>query len=188
MKRLDFEQMTEDQAFCYQLLSDWLGGKHHVPPVRENGTGIKISVYSGMLSTFDFNKLTSLVFFCHDRCVRAEIISSGPQMVGIALWRRHKQDGSMSDPDYHPTIEQALLRHRHKCPLPACFPVDLEALHDPDFSDGLTSAEHLDVLRGGPDPRRAGRSPAPLPVAVSERLPDPRPESQGGDCNAEGMC
>jgi len=26
------------------------------------------------------------------------------------------------------------------------------------------------------------------PVAVSERLPDPRPESEGGDCDAEGRC
>jgi len=30
--------------------------------------------------------------------------------------------------------------------------------------------------------------PAVVPVAVSERLPDPRPESEGGDCDAEGRC
>jgi len=28
----------------------------------------------------------------------------------------------------------------------------------------------------------------PEPVPVSERLPDPRPESEGGDCDAEGRC
>lgn len=28
----------------------------------------------------------------------------------------------------------------------------------------------------------------PEPVPVSERLPDPRPKSEGGDCNAEGRC
>jgi hypothetical protein len=32
-------------------------------------------------------------------------------------------------------------------------PVDLAALHDPTFSDGLTPSQLLDVLRGGPDPR-----------------------------------
>ena len=31
-------------------------------------------------------------------------------------------------------------------------------------------------------------SPAVVPVAVSERLPDSRPESEGGDCDAEGRC
>jgi hypothetical protein len=32
-------------------------------------------------------------------------------------------------------------------------PVNLAELRDPDFSDGLTASQHLDVLRGGPDPR-----------------------------------
>ena len=32
-------------------------------------------------------------------------------------------------------------------------PVNLADLRDPDFSDGLTASQHLDVLRGGPDPR-----------------------------------
>jgi hypothetical protein len=31
-------------------------------------------------------------------------------------------------------------------------------------------------------------APAVVPVAVSERLPDLRPESEGGDCDAEGRC
>jgi hypothetical protein len=31
--------------------------------------------------------------------------------------------------------------------------VDLAALRDPTFSDGLTATQHRDVLRGGPDPR-----------------------------------
>jgi hypothetical protein len=46
-------------------------------------------------------------------------------------------------------------------PLPPLLarPVDLAALRDPTFSDGLTPSQHQDVLRGGPDPR------APLPVA-----------------------
>jgi hypothetical protein len=35
----------------------------------------------------------------------------------------------------------------------AANPVNLAELRDPDFSDGLTPSQHLDVLRGGPDPR-----------------------------------
>jgi hypothetical protein len=33
-------------------------------------------------------------------------------------------------------------------PLPEPFPVDLAALHDPDFSGGLSSIEHLNRLSG----------------------------------------
>jgi hypothetical protein len=36
--------------------------------------------------------------------------------------------------------------------------------------------------------RKAAPAPAVVPVAVSERLPDPRPETEGGDCDAEGRC
>ena len=31
-------------------------------------------------------------------------------------------------------------------------------------------------------------APAVVPVAVSERLPDSRPESEGGECDEEGRC
>jgi hypothetical protein len=39
--------------------------------------------------------------------------------------------------------------------LPAAQPVNLAELHDPDFSDGLTPSQHLDVVHGGADPRVA---------------------------------
>jgi hypothetical protein len=50
-------------------------------------------------------------------------------------------------------------------PLPPLLarPVDLAALHDPTFSDGLTATQHRDVLRGGPDPR------VPEPVTPTAR-------------------
>jgi hypothetical protein len=47
--------------------------------------------------------------------------------------------------------------------LPAAQPVNLAELHDPDFSDGLTPSQHLDVLHGGPDPRAAATSSAGPP-------------------------
>jgi hypothetical protein len=52
-------------------------------------------------------------------------------------------------------------------PLPAlqppAQPVNLAELRDPDFSDGLTASQHLDVLRGGPDPRIAATASAGPP-------------------------
>jgi hypothetical protein len=104
------EWMTEDQRYCYQMLCDWLGGKHNVPAVKPCGMGIKVCVHSGNLSTFDDHRLTSLVFFAHDRCVRAELCNGGPSRVGVKLHRRKNREGCVMD--RHPTIEQALTQHR----------------------------------------------------------------------------
>lgn len=47
-------------------------------------------------------------------------------------------------------------------------PVNLAALHDPTFSDGLTAKQHVEVLRGGPDPRlpTPGAEPSTPPAAA----------------------
>jgi hypothetical protein len=52
----------------------------------------------------------------------------------------------------------------------AAKPVNLAELHDPDFSDGLTASQHLDVLRGGPDPRAAAAASPGLPKPEAERV------------------
>jgi hypothetical protein len=53
---------------------------------------------------------------------------------------------------------------------PAAWPVNLAELHDPDFSDGLTPSQHLDVVRGGPDPRAAAAGSPGLPARVGHIL------------------
>jgi hypothetical protein len=56
------------------------------------------------------------------------------------------------------------------------------------------AADTLEAFRLGgwivPAVETALPAPAPVvaPVALSQRLPDPRPESDGGDCDEEGMC
>jgi hypothetical protein len=56
----------------------------------------------------------------------------------------------------------------------------------------LEQQQHLLKLAGAELDRlveqQAAPAPAVVPVAVSERLPDSRPESEGGDCDAEGRC
>jgi hypothetical protein len=50
-------------------------------------------------------------------------------------------------------------------------PVDLAALHDPTFSDGLTPSQHRDVLAGGADPR-VPEPVTPKPVVDYSRVPE----------------
>lgn len=100
------KNMSGDQIQCYELLCDLMHGEHHLNKVQAFGRGIKMSVYSGQLSTFDFDYLTRLVIMAHDRCIRAEIIASGPGRVGVALFKRHTREGSINQ--RHPTIETAI--------------------------------------------------------------------------------
>ncbi len=55
---------------------------------------------------------------------------------------------------------RAIAADRFLPPVAKPTPVDLAALHDPNFSGGLTPDQHLDVLWGGPDPRVTA-TPAP---------------------------
>lgn len=110
LQKINQSQMTPDQVECFGLLCDLMGGAHHVPDVFAFGRGIKVNIYSGYLSTFDFDYLTRLVVFAHDRCIRAEIVQGGPGRVGVALHRRHTREGDISK--RHPTIEEAITRIR----------------------------------------------------------------------------
>lgn len=90
-------------------------GEHHIPgcEVKEYGQGWCVND-TGKLATYDFDFLTRLVFLAHDKCVRAEVLPSGPGRVKIAIWKRHKREGSISE--RHPTIENALADWRKRHP------------------------------------------------------------------------
>lgn len=99
-------QWTLAQTACIETLTRWVGGSHHLPRVREFGTGVCIN-YTGDLSTFDFDRLTALVLYAHRDAVRIEIASSGPRRVKIIAHKRiHK--GSPDEQrriwEYHPTL------------------------------------------------------------------------------------
>ena len=107
--------MTDDQYECYELLADLFGGFHHIyNEPKEFGHGICLNTRSHRLSTYDFDALTRAVFLAHDRMIRIEIQPSGPGMIKICLHKRHKRDGMMRE--RHPTIEQALAKHRERFP------------------------------------------------------------------------
>jgi len=92
----------KDQIFCKNMLSEWVGGDHHLPKVTEYGTGICINFY-GDLSTYDWNRLTMLVLLAHRDFVRIEIGSSGPRMVRIIAHRRKPREDSDLQWQRHPS-------------------------------------------------------------------------------------
>jgi hypothetical protein len=109
------------EAMAYEEAVDFFSvifhGKHHIHgDVKPFGRGWKVNAYSGHFATFDFDNLTRLVFLCHDRCVRAEIVQGGPGRIGIAIWKRHGRNSPIYDS--HPTIKTALINWRTKHPEP----------------------------------------------------------------------
>lgn len=106
--------MTDDQWECYQFLADLFLGFHHLHgKLHEWGRGIKLNTtQTGSMATFDFDGLTRAVVMAHDRMIRFSIEPSGPGMLGLVCFKRHKREGFMSE--RHPTIEDAIKRIRQE--------------------------------------------------------------------------
>ena len=89
-----------------KFFSAFYCGEHHIPgPIREWGNGYCVN-HVGELATFDFDKMTRLVFMGHDKCVRVAVAHGGPRALRIMIWKREGREGIMSV--RHPTIESAL--------------------------------------------------------------------------------
>lgn len=111
LTQLTKEAMTDAQRACFGVLCKVFHGEHHAPDrIYAWGRGIKCSVDSTRLSTWDFDYLTRLVVLAHDECVRVEIVSSGPGRIGLALHKRSGRQGPMYD--RHPSMEEAIARVR----------------------------------------------------------------------------
>lgn len=98
--------LNHNQEYCKKLLSDWVGGDHHLGKVYPFGEGIKMS-YRGDLATFDSSTLTHLVILAHQRRVRVSLTSAGIAGINVCLWRR-KESGSMFE--RHPGLEELAAR------------------------------------------------------------------------------
>lgn len=105
--------MTDDQFECLKLLADVHNGFNHMfGKVHPHGNGIKLNATcANNLSTFDYDGLTRLVIWAHDRMIRVEITPSGPNMIGLVAHKRHHREGRMFE--RHPTIEDAIDRARN---------------------------------------------------------------------------
>jgi len=105
-------ELKEAEAFFHALFC----GSHRCPPIKPFGDGWIVSTEPSRFATFDFERLTALVFLAHDMCMRAELQHGGPGRVRIAVWQRRTREGH--NWERHPTIEQALALWRRTHPDP----------------------------------------------------------------------
>lgn len=112
--------MSDDQWFCAEMFARVVGGHHHVvSDFKACGRGIRTSDFASKWATYDSSLLTRLVFIAHDEAVRVELSQSSPGRIGFAMWRRKREpEGNLFA--RHPTIEEALAKHRERNPIESC--------------------------------------------------------------------
>lgn len=76
-----------------------------------NESYVKVNLFTGGLSTFDFDHLTRFVLAAHDRCIRVDLIPVAPRYMGIFLSPRVREVGGNWS-RIHPTIEEAIAKFR----------------------------------------------------------------------------
>lgn len=70
------------------------------------GSGIRFTVCTSGLATYDSDELTNLVLLAHRECIRISISAAAPKYLYIEMHPRTSRDGSMFQ--RHPTIETAI--------------------------------------------------------------------------------
>jgi len=104
------ENMSSLGAKVADILGVVYGGIYHIKQKaldRVNWTHpmwIEIRIWDSF-STHDFNKLTALVFACHDAAVRVDISGNSPSTLRL-MFHERKRKGGMAE--RHPTAEEAL--------------------------------------------------------------------------------
>lgn len=92
MKKSEPVEWTDAQKACIAMLEEWACGAHHLPKVRDWGRGVTIC-YGNDLSTFDADRLTSLVLLAHRDGIRVEVSGDGgPRQVRISCHKRISSD------------------------------------------------------------------------------------------------
>lgn len=112
------ETLTPHQAKAMDILGMVYGGIYNAPISWEKtdwsaGRGLFVTVRDSHMATFDFHRLTALVFLCHEARVRAEITAKARGYFEIGFWPRIAT-GSMAE--RHPSLEEAVAQFREYLP------------------------------------------------------------------------
>ena len=111
------EKLTEFQSKVVNIIGIVGGGIYNAPVTWDTidwncGRGISL-IWRGQLATFDFDRLTRLVFLCHDARIRASIDPAGPGILRLSFHERSHESGSLAR---HPDLAEAVAAHRAYVP------------------------------------------------------------------------
>lgn len=80
---------------------------------------IRVCVY-GYMSSFDSDRLTRLLFYCHDLCIRLEISGANQRYIALGFSPRKRAEelppNAWITACGHPTLEEAVAKHRERNP------------------------------------------------------------------------
>ncbi len=112
------EKLTEFQARVADIIGMVFGGAYNAPINWEKanwryGRGASFVAHSPQLATFDFHRLTMLLFLCHEARIRCEIDPAGPRGMRLSFWQR-KATGGMGE--RHPNLDEAVAAFREYLP------------------------------------------------------------------------
>lgn len=104
---------TDDDIRVLSVADSAFRGLHHVHSYkrvdRRPPGEWKVVVWRG-LATADWDQLTRLVLFAHERAVRVEIAPHGPFLLALHMSARIRKPGHGME--HHPTIEEAVANIR----------------------------------------------------------------------------
>jgi hypothetical protein len=107
------EKLTEFQAKVMNILGIVGGGIYNAPitwaTVDWAGDGGVSLIWRGGFSTFDPNRLTTLVFLCHDARIRVSVGPGGPRIMRLSFFQRSNEGSTYLR---HPNLEEAVAAHR----------------------------------------------------------------------------
>lgn len=112
------ESLTPFQGRVMDILGMVCGGIYNAPISWDkvewnNGGGIFVTLRDDGFSTFDFYKLTALVFLCHEARIRCEISAKARGYFELGFWQRSHEGGMGRR---HPNLDEAMEAFRAYLP------------------------------------------------------------------------
>jgi len=100
--------LTIEERFNVVVNHAFCGWNHVSKQEKRFNDAAYFTVYQGGFSTYDFDQLTKLVLAAHAMFLRAEIVQSGPQRIGVWLSKRAPAIDGDSFADRHPSLDDLI--------------------------------------------------------------------------------
>lgn len=142
------ERLSPSQAKVMDILGMVYGGIYNAPISWEKtdwtaGRGLFVTVRDSHMATFDFYRMTALVFLCHEARIRCEISAKARGYFELGFWQR-SHEGGMGE--RHPSLDEAVAAFR------AYLPADHSIIYRAPLTDVASSEAHAAPERTGEVP------------------------------------